>query len=117
MPHFNLHQKTFYSVANSSNGEVGAATVFRYFQEEDLVWASYSGGSIRYGNIVGKWLEDDQLEIRYQHLSEDGVLKTGRCHSTPEQLPDGRLRLYEEWQWTSGDLLSGTSVIEEIEQY
>ena len=31
-----------------------------------------------------------------------------------ELLPDGRIRLHEKWQWTSGDLSSGESVIEEI---
>jgi hypothetical protein len=39
---------------------------------------------------------------------------TGRCHSIPEQLSDGRIRLHEQWQWTSGDLSSGESIVEEI---
>jgi hypothetical protein len=39
---------------------------------------------------------------RYQQVSKDGVIKTGRCLSTPEVLPDGRLRLHEFWQWTGG---------------
>ncbi len=32
----------------------------------------------------------------------------------PEVLPDGRLRLREVWQWTSGDLSQGESVVEEV---
>ena len=38
----------------------------------------------------------------------------GAFQATPEVLPDGRLRLYEEWKWTNGDLSSGTSIVEEI---
>jgi hypothetical protein len=29
---------------------------------------------------------------------------------------DGRLRLHERWQWTSGDGASGESVIEEVRE-
>jgi hypothetical protein len=32
----------------------------------------------------------------------------------PEVLPDGKIRLRENWQWTSGDFSEGESVIEEI---
>jgi hypothetical protein len=39
---------------------------------------------------------------------------TGICRSTPEILPDGRIRLHEKWQWTSGDRSSGESIVEEI---
>jgi len=39
---------------------------------------------------------------------------TGVCRSTPELLPDGRIRLHEKWQWTCGDRASGESIIEEI---
>jgi hypothetical protein len=39
---------------------------------------------------------------------------TGTCISTPEILPDGRLRLHESWRWTSGDGSSGESAIEEV---
>jgi hypothetical protein len=53
--------------------------------------------------------------MRYQHVNERGELMTGRCHSTPAVLSDGRLRLCKRWQWTSGDLSSGTSEIEEMQ--
>ena len=39
---------------------------------------------------------------------------TGLCRSRLEILPDGRYRLHEEWQWTSGDKSRGTSMIEEV---
>jgi hypothetical protein len=29
-------------------------------------------------------------------------------------LGNGKIRLHETWQWTSGDFSSGTSIIEEI---
>ena len=53
--------------------------------------------------------------MRYSHVNVSGGLMTGQCRSVPERLPDGRLRLHETWQWTSGDRSSGQSMIEEVE--
>lgn len=111
----NLNNRKFSSVANTDNGDVGSQTVFYYRQQGELVWAEYSGGSIRRGNLIARWIEENVLEMRYQHISTDDEFKTGRCLSRPEVLPDGRLRMHEEWQWTSGDGSLGTSIIEEIE--
>jgi len=41
-------------------------------------------------------------------------LMTGTCHSTPELLENGKIRLIENWQWTSGDKSKGNSVLEEL---
>ncbi len=40
---------------------------------------------------------------------------TGICHSNPEILKSGKIRLHEKWQWTSGNLTKGESIIEEID--
>lgn len=39
---------------------------------------------------------------------------TGTCNSRPELLKNGKIRLHEEWQWTSGDKSKGKSILEEI---
>jgi hypothetical protein len=54
--------------------------------------------------------------MRYHPVNDAGELMTGRCRSTPELLPDGRLRLHERWQWTSGDGSEGESVVEEVRE-
>lgn len=114
MNKINYDNKKFASVENSETGEVSGETVFHYRQKGDLVWAEYAGGAIVFGTLIAKVLENDCLEMSYQHLNESGDLMTGRCFSTPEILPDGRIRLFEKWQWTSGDLSAGESIIEEI---
>lgn len=111
---FNYNNKNFRSVANSKSGEVGAETVFHYHQDGDLVRAEYGGGEIVYGTLLAKCDTDGTLDMRYQHLNQNGELMTGFCISRPERLPDGRIRLYEKWQWTSGDLSAGESVTEEF---
>lgn len=114
MNKINYDSRVFKSVSNSETGEVSGETTFYYHQKDDLVWAEYSGGAIVFGSLIAKITENGGLEMRYQHLNKSGDLMTGKCVSTPEILPDGKIRLHEKWQWTSGDLSSGESVIEEV---
>lgn len=39
---------------------------------------------------------------------------TGICSSKPKITKDGKIRLYETWQWTSGNKSKGTSILEEL---
>lgn len=110
----NYDNRKFSSVRNSETGEVSAETIFHYHQKDALVWAEYAGGEIVFGSLIAKVDENDCLEMRYQHLNQKDKLMTGKCFSTPEILADGRIRLYEKWQWTAGDFSAGESIIEEI---
>jgi hypothetical protein len=106
--------RRFRSVENSASGEVGPETVFAYRQSGDVVSATYEGGGVRSGVLIATADGGGNLDARYAHVNEAGDLMTGECRTTPEVLPDGRLRLHEEWRWTSGDGSSGRSVVEEI---
>lgn len=108
--------RTFKPVQNSATGEVGSGTTFNYHQSGDVVWAEYSGGGVRFGQLVAICDADGVLDARYQHVNNKNELMTGVCRSAPEILPDGRMRLHESWRWTSGDHSFGESVIEEISE-
>lgn len=106
--------KFFRSVTSTANGEVSNETLFHYHQQGQIVWADYTGGDITKGLLIATVQDNGCLEMRYQHVNLQGELMTGNCYSTPERLPDGRLRLLERWQWTSGDRSSGESIVEEV---
>lgn len=106
--------RTFRSIANSPGGDVGSDTVFRYHQRDRIVWATYQGGAVEFGTLIAYVLDDGSLDMRYQQVLADGSIKTGRCRSTPEVTPNGRIRLLEEWMWTEGGEGSGHSVAEEM---
>jgi hypothetical protein len=108
------HNKSFRPVANTDNGEVSGDTVFYYRQSGNIVTAEYAGGSIVKGHLIALVDEQGCLDMRYHHVNTDGALQTGICRSVPEILPDGRIRLHETWQWTSGDGSVGASVVEEV---
>ena len=108
------HDRYFRTVSNSATGEVDDRTVFHYRQEGDVVWATYQGGQVRFGTLVARQLADGTLDMRYHHINHANDIMTGECQSRPEILADGRLRLYESWQWTCGDHSKGESVVEEL---
>jgi hypothetical protein len=110
----NYNNKTFRSVTNTANGDVSTATQFFYKQSANIVTAVYSGGNIVSGHLIAIAAADGKLDMRYHHVNINGEIMTGICFSTPEQLPNGKLRLHENWQWTSGDKTSGSSIIEEV---
>lgn len=112
----NYHNKRFRSVSNSESGEVDGDTIFHYRQEEDIVIGTYKGGAIISGSLIAKIDDESKLDMRYQHVNKTGELMTGKCWSVPEILPDGRLRLTEQWQWTCGDFSKGESIVEEVKE-
>ncbi len=114
MNKINYDNKLFKSTSNSETGEVSSETVFHYHQKDELVWATYEGGGIVFGQIIAKILADDSLEMCYQHLNKYGELMTGKCSSIPQILANGKIRLHENWQWTCKDFAKGISTVEEI---
>lgn len=113
MASINYNGKVFKPISNTENGETSDETVFQYKQDGNVLTSEYSGGQIRTGHLIGLVDEDGKIEMCYHQVNEQGVLMTGKCTSTPEVLPNGKIRLHERWQWTSGDESEGQSIIEE----
>lgn len=111
----NLDGRRFAVAANTTNGDVTPGLVFHYRQSGSRVWSLYEDGAgIRFGMLVAAMQADGSLDMRYQHLDGGDQFRTGRCHSWPASLPDGKLRLHETWQWTNGDLSAGSSILDEV---
>jgi hypothetical protein len=81
-----------------------------------VVWGTYEGGTIVFGNFLAQADQFGRLDLRFQHVNIKGEIMTGTCQSTPEIMTDGRIRLHEDFQWTSGDLSRGKSTVEEIRE-
>lgn len=109
----NYDNKVFFLLSNSENGEVDLEMHFIYKQKGNIVTSTYSGGRIKSGHLIALVDEQGNLDMRYHQVNDRGEITTGICKSTPEQLPNGKLRMHEKWQWTSGDLSSGESLLEE----
>jgi len=113
-PQVSFDNRLFITAGNTPNGDCNRETRFHYRQQGPRVWATYGGGAVQFGSVVAVGGPDGQLDVRYHHVDAAGQFRAGKCITTPEVLPDGRLRLHEAWRWTNGDLSEGRSVIEEI---
>jgi hypothetical protein len=109
----NYNDKIFRPIVNSENGETSNDTVFIYKQIGNILTSEYSGGKIIKGHLIGLVDENGEIEMRYHQVNQKGELMTGICKSKPEILENGKIRLHETWQWTSGDKSKGQSIIQE----
>ncbi|HLP11827.1 MAG TPA: hypothetical protein VK177_07850 [Flavobacteriales bacterium] len=109
----NYHNKIFKPLHTSENGETSAETIFSYKQSGNILTSTYSGGKIVSRHLIGLVNDDGSIDMRYHQINTSNEIMTGVCKSKPEILNNGKIRLHESWQWTSGDLSKGESVIEE----
>lgn len=109
----NYNGKIFKPVSNTKNGETSNETIFQYKQTGNILTSEYSGGKIKTGHLIGLVDGHGNIEMRYHQINDKDELMTGICYSKPMVLPSGKIRLYETWEWTSGDKSKGKSIIEE----
>ncbi len=109
----NYNDKKFRPISNTENGETSSDTLFHYKQIGNMLTSEYSGGKIKYGHLIGLVDPLGNIEMCYHQVNEKDELMTGICISKPEILENGKIRLHEYWQWTSGDQSKETSIIEE----
>jgi hypothetical protein len=110
---FCLQGRRFRPVQNSEHGTVSAQTEFDFSQRGVTVSATYAGGAIEWGQIVGHFVAEEALEILYQCRTTEGALQAGRASVQMSRASEG-LRLTMQWQWLTGDRSAGTSEYVEI---
>lgn len=110
----NYNNKKFRPISNTENAETTEETIFIYKQEGNILSSEYQGGNIIKGHLIGLVDQDGSIDMRYHQINQKGELMTGMCTSTPEVMENGKIRLHENWAWTSGDYTKGASILEEI---
>lgn len=110
----NYNNKTFRPVQSTENGEVSEETIFEYRQNGTILTSEYFGGQILKGHLMGLVDENGNIEMRYHQVNKKGELMTGICFSKPEIMSNGKIRLHETWEWTSGKKSKGKSILEEV---
>ena len=110
----NYNNKKFRGVQNADHGQTSKETIFTYKQKGTILTSEYKGGQIVKGHLIGLVDEHGNIEMRYHQVNLKGELMTGICYSKPEIEVNGKITLYENWTWNSGDKTSGMSVLEEV---
>lgn len=109
-----LNNKKFVNAQNTSNGEVSGETIFTYCQVGERIEATYSGGRITKGHLLGFMTSEQTFTIAYHHINEMNELRIGECNTEIEIQANGKIKLIEKWQWCNGDCSAGESIFIEI---
>ncbi|MDA0634511.1 hypothetical protein OUY22_13885 [Nonomuraea sp. MCN248] len=108
-----LNGRRFVMVSSTaSKVDPEGPTEFEYWEEDGVVWGSYTGDTVTVGRFVGT-RKDDRISISYVHALVAGGVAAGRSDSRMEKEPDGRLRLVEEFMF-AGDDTPHVSVCTEV---
>ncbi len=110
----NYNNKKFRVFENSENGETTTEMIFEYKQSGNILTSQYSGDQILSGHLIGLVDESGKIEMCYHQVNIKGELMTGLCSSKPELTKNGKIKLHEKWEWTSGDKSKGESVLVEL---
>ncbi|SFK85417.1 hypothetical protein SAMN04487950_1445 [Halogranum rubrum] len=108
-----LDGRTVVAVENDG-GEVGSDTRMTFTQDGSRLSATYSGGDVVEGHLVGT-LVDGEWDVRYVQLNREGETATGHSVGSVEEGSDGRVRIEDEWEWESKPG-GGRSVLEEVRE-
>ncbi|MFF1724877.1 hypothetical protein [Streptomyces sviceus] len=110
----NYNNRFFVSSAAETRGADHEVPVAHYHQAGSVVWAEFRGGKVLLGRLVGTCDIEGTLRLAYCQALDGGTVVAGECVSTPELLPDGRIRLREEWRRLDEAGSTGVSYIEEV---
>jgi len=111
----NYNNKFFKTQSNSPNGDTNEETIFHYKQNGNYITATYKGGTIKTGFLSGTVNKDGSINMQYHHTNIKNELLTGVCFSEPEIMPDGKIKIIENWQWTCKNFSKGRSILIETD--
>lgn len=105
----NLAGTTFRAVSNSNHGTINTETEMRFTADGDIVSGNYTGGSVIEGHILGKRLNESELEMLYQSIDINGEIQAGKAHARFASDNKNQIHMYLDWQWLTGDQSAGQS--------
>ena len=112
MKRISFDGKTFRVTNTAPNGLVNDKTIFYFQHIGNLITATYKGGRVKTGFLIGK-LHEGKLEFQYSQMHDDESLNGGYSVCEIQFTEDGRIKLVEHFEWSDGQ--KGTNILEELE--
>jgi hypothetical protein len=107
-----LDLRVFEVVETSPASAISHDTWFEFRERDGVVEASYAGGKIASGRLLGR-RDRDRVTTAYAQLDRDGQLQTGTGILRVDRDSDQRLLLTEDYTWSSGT--TGRNVLRSVE--
>jgi GNAT superfamily N-acetyltransferase len=96
---YNFHKKQFKVIKNDGiDVEVTTETIFNFYQNEELIYAEYKGGKVKYGEIFGL-VENNTVHFYYSQVNFEGVKNQGSSTDEIKVLDNNKLQLIDKWEW------------------
>jgi len=108
----NLDGLTMFVSSTAEDGVVSCETHLHFVQRGWRVAGRYAGGRVARGCLVGRWV-GDALHFRYAQREDGRTIHAGHSECHVRELPDGRLRLIEQFAWDTRPG-SGVNVFDEL---
>jgi GNAT superfamily N-acetyltransferase len=110
---YNFHKKQFNVIMNEGiNAEVTTDTIFNFYQNEELIYAEYIGGKVKYGELFGL-IKKDTIQFYYSQVNYEGGKNKGSSKDEIKVLDNNKIQLIDRWEWKNKDG-KGLCIMEEI---
>jgi|GEM_PF-308115 len=109
-----LDLHVFEVVTTSPASAISRDTWFEFHERDGVVEASYTGGEIVTGRLVGR-RDQDRVSTAYTQLRVDGRLQTGTATMLVEIGTGGQVLLIEDYTWSDGTM--GRNVLRSVERH
>jgi len=100
-------------IQTAPNGVVNDLTIFTFSQTDNFISASYAGGQIFKGYLVGT-LHKDKLLFSYCQLQMDGKIDNGQSECDVMMGENGKIKLIEHFKFASRNDDRGMNVFQEL---
>ncbi len=98
--YINIHNKKFNIIKNDGPGaEVNENTIFQFYQHEHVIYATYHGGEIEFGELIGT-ISNSTMKFNYSQININKEWNEGHSSVTIDNSSE-KLRLIDNWQWDS----------------
>jgi len=100
-------------IETAPNGVVNDLTIFSFSQTDNIVSATYCGGEILKGYLVGT-VDKDKLSFCFCQLQTGGKMDTGRseCDIVIDQ--NQKIKLIEHFEWRNRENKKGVNIFQQL---
>lgn len=108
----NLNNVKMNVIETAGNGIVNELTIFTFSQTDNFISATYSGGQILKGYLVGI-LNQNKLSFSYCQLQTNGKMDNGQSECDI-LIENEKIRLIEHFTWASRNGETGINIFQEL---
>ena len=109
-----LNGRRFTLTSNTAGDAKAGETIFTFQQSGRAIRATYHGGGVMLGAIIGQIEQDNRLNVLFQQVTEAGMLCGGEGRIEVQTGSDGKLRFLDDWRFIINGEGHGRAVWQEL---